>query len=115
MDIFELEDREEDQEKPQLEEYLMDSEYRPLVLDFIDGLPERKAALEAAALSGKFSRVRLLAHKMVGAGLFCLYTLEALARDLEESALAESQSAVNESFKKLSVEIAALLERRPYL
>lgn len=111
MDIFE----QDDWEKPQLDEYLADPEYRPLVLDFIDGLPERKIALEAALRSGELARVRLLAHKMVGAGLFCLYTLEALARDLEKSAIAGSQAAVDESFTKLSAEISALLERRPHL
>lgn len=105
----------DDWKKPQLDEYLADPEYRPLVLDFIDGLPERKIALEAALRSGELPRVRLLAHKMVGAGLFCLYTLEALARDLEKSALTGSAAAVDESFSKLSLEISAILARRPDL
>ena len=79
----------------------------PIILHFVEGLPERSAELTSMLEQRDWAQLRHLAHRLKSAGLFGYQLLTTSAAELERAAIAEDAEVAKVKCK----EISRLVER----
>lgn len=87
-----------------------DPELIDLTIQFVDGLPARRAKIGAAFEARDWPELKALAHKLIGAGLYGFTALADAAANLERAAAGQNAEACVESLKTID-ELLAEAER----
>jgi HPt (histidine-containing phosphotransfer) domain-containing protein len=85
----------------ELKDYLLDSDYAPLVIGYIESFPRRLQALFEARDKGDMQGLRKGVHDLIGAGIFGFYEVSRLAKLLERHVDDGELEKVQQTFEPL--------------